>query len=225
MSEPALLLHEVTAYHASRGVAAGMSRAKGMNVEKYLLAACIVSLVMPLVACASGSDLRGITTTARTSTEQAQSGARTFQTFKSPVMPVDQLLIDPRACVAVVEPVERGSVYGVTVEQRSDFGVYVEDVQYDGDWPFTPVTVRVLEPLRGELPETIVVWEERGSILGLTVDSSDPYLEPGQRGLLIFASVEDRWFPILFAEVDVSGGIPALGTTVEELLQVVAHPS
>jgi hypothetical protein len=154
----------------------------------------------------------------------AQSGGRTFQTFKSPIMPVDQLLMDPRACVAVVEPVERGVVYGVTVEQRSDFGVYVEDVEYDGNWPFTPVTVRVLEPLRGELPETIVVWEERGTILGLTVDSSDPYLEPGQRGLLIFASVEDRWFPIVFAEVDVDGAIPALDTTVEELRNVLARP-
>lgn len=155
----------------------------------------------------------------------AHSGGITFQTFKSPTMPVDQLLIDPRACVAVVEPVERGAVYGVTVEQRGDFGVYVEDVEYVGEWPFTPVTVRVLEPLRGEVPETIVVWEERGSVPGLTVDSSDPYLEPGQRGLLIFASVQDRWFPILLAEVDVNGGIPALGTTVEELRQVFGHPS
>jgi hypothetical protein len=159
------------------------------------------------------------------SSRWAHSGGITFQTFKSPTMPVDQLLIDPRACVAVVEPVERGAVYGVGVEQRSDFGVYVEDVEYDGDWPFTPVTVRVLESLRGEIPETIVVWEERGSIPGLTVDSSGPYLEPGQRGLLIFASVEDRWFPIVFAEVDVDGGIPALDTTVEELRQVLGHPS
>ena len=153
------------------------------------------------------------------------SGATTFQTFKSPIMPVDQLLSDPRACVAVVEPVERGAVLGVTAEQRGDFGVYLEDVEYLGEWPFTPVTVRVLESLRGEIPETIVVWEERGSIPGLSVDSSDPYLEPGQRGLLIFASVEDKWFPILFAEVDLNGEIPALDTTVEELRQALEHPS
>jgi hypothetical protein len=153
------------------------------------------------------------------------SGGTTFQRFKSPTMPVDQLLSDPRACVALVEPLERGAVLGVTAEQRGDFGVYVEDVEYVGEWPFTPVTVRVLEPLRGEVPETIVVWEERGSVPGLTVDSSDPYLEPGQRGLLIFASVQDRWFPILLAEVDGNGGIPALGTTVEELRQVLGHPS
>jgi len=49
-------------------------------------------------------------------------------------------------------------------------------------------------------------------------------VEPGQRGLLIFASVQDRWFPILLAEVDVNGGIPALGTTVEELREVLGHP-
>jgi hypothetical protein len=153
------------------------------------------------------------------------SGGATFRTFKSPTMPVDQLLMDPRACVAVVQPVERGAVYGVTVEQRSDFGVYVEDDEYDGDWPFTPVTLRVLEPLSGELPETIVVWEERGTILGLSVDSSDPYLEPGQRGLLILASVQGRWFPILFAEVDVDGEIPALNTSVDELRQLLGHPS
>lgn len=44
-----------------------------MNAEKFLLAACVVCLIMPLVACASGPDLRAITTTASTCTEQAQS--------------------------------------------------------------------------------------------------------------------------------------------------------
>jgi hypothetical protein len=50
-----------------------MSRAKRMNVERYLITACVVCLIMPLAACTSGSDLRAITTTARSSTEQAQS--------------------------------------------------------------------------------------------------------------------------------------------------------
>ncbi|HEM62640.1 MAG TPA: hypothetical protein ENO24_10150 [Chloroflexi bacterium] len=44
-----------------------------MNAEKYLLAASVVCLLMPLGACTSGADLRAITITARTSTEQAQS--------------------------------------------------------------------------------------------------------------------------------------------------------
>jgi hypothetical protein len=44
-----------------------------MNVERYLLSACIVSLLMPLVACASGSDLRATTTRAITSTLDAES--------------------------------------------------------------------------------------------------------------------------------------------------------
>jgi hypothetical protein len=42
---------------------------------------------------------------------------------------------------------------------------------------------------------------------------------------LIFASVEDRWFPVVFAEVDVNGGIPALYTTLEELRQVLGRRS
>jgi hypothetical protein len=50
-----------------------MSGGKRMNVERYLLAACVFSLLMPVVACTSGADLRAITITARTSTEQAQS--------------------------------------------------------------------------------------------------------------------------------------------------------
>ena len=44
-----------------------------MNVQKIRLAACIVSLLMPLVACGSGSDLRRITTRAIRSTLAAES--------------------------------------------------------------------------------------------------------------------------------------------------------
>jgi len=44
-----------------------------MNVEKYLLAACVVCLPMPLIACTSGPDLRAITTRAITSTLAAES--------------------------------------------------------------------------------------------------------------------------------------------------------
>jgi hypothetical protein len=36
--------------------------------------------------------------------------------------------------------------------------------------------------------------------------------------------VEDRRFPIVFAELDVDVAIPALDTTVEELREVLAHP-
>ena len=44
-----------------------------MKMQRYLVAACIVSLLMPLVACASGSDLRATTTRAITSTSDAES--------------------------------------------------------------------------------------------------------------------------------------------------------
>jgi hypothetical protein len=151
-------------------------------------------------------------------------GGMAFQTFKSPIVPAEKLLVDHRAFVAVVEPLERGPVYEVAPEELRDFGVDIEDAERAGGWPFTPVTVRVLEPLRGDVPETIVVWEERGTIPGLRVDSSDPYLELGRRGLLIFTSVQDRWFPILFAEVDANGEIPALNTSVEELRQLLGRP-
>ncbi|NIN66871.1 MAG: hypothetical protein GTO63_19695 [Anaerolineae bacterium] len=134
-------------------------------------------------------------------------------------MPIDELMSDPRAFVAVVEPVERGPIYAVAPEEWSAFGVS-DDVHYEGDWPFTPVTVEVAEALKGEIPSTIVVWEERGAVAGFAVDSSDPYLRLGEKGLLIFAKYEDRWFPIVFAPIDDVGRIPSLHTTLEELHQL-----
>lgn len=44
-----------------------------MNVRKYLITGCIVFLIMPLVACAKGSDLREVTTKARVATSEARS--------------------------------------------------------------------------------------------------------------------------------------------------------
>jgi hypothetical protein len=44
-----------------------------MNVEKCLITACIVSLMMPLAACTGGSELRAITARAITSTLDAES--------------------------------------------------------------------------------------------------------------------------------------------------------
>ncbi|HUV73489.1 MAG TPA: hypothetical protein VMW79_04205 [Anaerolineae bacterium] len=44
-----------------------------MKMQRYLVAACIVSLLMPLAACASGADLRATTTRAITSTLAAES--------------------------------------------------------------------------------------------------------------------------------------------------------
>lgn len=138
-----------------------------------------------------------------------------FYTYKY-IMPIDQLMRDPRAFAAVVEPLERGPIYAVPVEQRSVFGV-TDDVDYKGNWLFTPVTVRVVEALKGDLPPTIVVWEERGALPGFAVDSSDPYLRRGEKGLLVFARYENGWFPIAFAPIDDVGRIPSLDTTVEEL--------
>lgn len=44
-----------------------------MNVRKYLIAGCIVFLIMPLVACSKGSNLREVTAKARIATSEAQS--------------------------------------------------------------------------------------------------------------------------------------------------------
>ena len=44
-----------------------------MNVGKYLITGCIVFLMMPLVACSKGSNLREVTTKARIATSEAQS--------------------------------------------------------------------------------------------------------------------------------------------------------
>jgi len=44
-----------------------------MNVGKYLITACIASLMMPLAACSTGLDLRATTTKARIATMEAQS--------------------------------------------------------------------------------------------------------------------------------------------------------
>lgn len=140
-----------------------------------------------------------------------------FYTHKY-IMPIDELMRDTRAFVAVVEPLERGPVYAVPPEQWSAFGVS-DDVHHEGNWLFTAVTVRVVEALKGELPSTIVLLEERGELAGFAVDSSDSYLRLGEKGLLIFAKYDNTWFPIVFALIDDVGRIPALDTTLEELRQ------
>jgi hypothetical protein len=44
-----------------------------MNVQRHLMIACVVLLMLPTAACASGADLRAVTTTAVTSTLDAES--------------------------------------------------------------------------------------------------------------------------------------------------------
>jgi hypothetical protein len=44
-----------------------------MNAGRYLISACVVLLMLPTAACASGADLRAVTTTAVTSTLDAES--------------------------------------------------------------------------------------------------------------------------------------------------------
>lgn len=44
-----------------------------MNVRKYLIIGCILFLIMPLVACSKGSNLREVTIKARIATSEAQS--------------------------------------------------------------------------------------------------------------------------------------------------------
>jgi hypothetical protein len=143
-----------------------------------------------------------------------------FYTHKGPIMPVDELVKDPRSFVAIVEPLERGVIYTVPLEQRSEFGVDVGDEDCQGNWAFTPANVRIAESLKGQLPPAIVVWEERGRVPGCIVDSSEPYLRPGEKGLLIFGKHLDGWFPILFAAIDDDGRIPSLDTTIEEVREL-----
>ena len=46
---------------------------QGMNVRKYLITGCIVFLIMPLVTCSKGPNLREVTTKAHIATSEARS--------------------------------------------------------------------------------------------------------------------------------------------------------
>lgn len=131
------------------------------------------------------------------------------------VAPLDQLILLDDVAIAIVEPLSREAIQIISPDERAEYGISVEGI-YQGEWPLTPVTVRVIETLKGDLPTIIHVWENRGGLPNLEVDSNDPFLSPGERGLLLMSVHTARIRPIIFAPMAEGGYMPFLEMTLDE---------
>ncbi len=91
-------------------------------------------------------------------------------------------------------------------------------------YPLTAVTVETIEILKGSLPHTFTVWENRGVVDGLQIDSADPYLAPETQGLLIAGHPNgDRLTPLVYCPVDEDGYLadPYLDMPLDELRAMI----
>lgn len=132
------------------------------------------------------------------------------------LLPLEDIIAHEKVLIAIVVPVERKSVVVVSdvtliavrslEEQRARI-LDSSPVEY----PFTPVEVEVAEVLKGDIPEKLEVWEERGEVAGFNVDSDDPHLPVGIRGLLIAGRHDNGVIaPLIFAPIQDDGYMPDL---------------
>lgn len=145
--------------------------------------------------------------------DELAKGVSIFQTID--LAPLDQLVTSDDVAIAVIEPLSRETIQIISPDERPEFNIPV-DQPYQGEWPVTPVRVRVIETLKGDLPTIILVWEKRGTLANIEVDSSDPFLSPGERGLLLMSVDTGRIQPLIFAPVIEGGYMPRLEMTLDE---------
>jgi hypothetical protein len=138
--------------------------------------------------------------------------------------PLDQLIVSDDVAIAVVEPLRRGAIQIIPPGEQPEFGLAVGEV-YQGAWPLTPVTVSVIETLKGDLPGIVTVWENRGTVGTIEVDSNDPFLSPGARGLLLMSVHTERVRPIIFAPIDEDGYMPRLEMTLDQFRALLEERS
>lgn len=129
--------------------------------------------------------------------------------------PLDQLLVSDDVAIAVVEPLAREATQIIPPGEQSEFGLAVGEV-YQGGWPLTPVTVKAIETLKGDLPGIVTVWENRGIVGNIEVDSNVPFLSPGGRGLLLMSVHTEHFRPIIFAPIAEGGYMPRLEMTLDQ---------
>ena len=145
--------------------------------------------------------------------DEVAKGVTIFQTIN--LAPLDQLVSFDDVAIEVVEPLSRETIQTISPDERPEFNIPV-DQPYQGEWPVTPVRVRVIETLKGDLPTIIVVWEKRGTLANIEVDSSDPFLSPSERGLLLMSVDTGRIQPLIFAPIVEGGYMPRLEMTLDE---------
>jgi len=146
-------------------------------------------------------------------------GARRHQLL----LPLKDLVAHDEALVAIVEPTERKEVVVVSMEvlssmratERESVEGFVADL---GGYPFTPVEVKTVEVLKGNLPERFELWEERGEVAGFEVESDDPFLSSGVKGLLIAGRYDNGVIaPLIFAPIQDDGYMPDLQMSLDDL--------
>ncbi len=145
--------------------------------------------------------------------DELAKGVSIFRTIN--LAPLDQLVSFDDVAIAVVEPLSRETIQTISPDERPEFGISVDEL-YQGEWPVTPVRVRVIETLKGDRPTIILVWENRGTLGDIEVDSSDPFLSPGERGLLLMFVHTGRIQPLIFAPIIEGGYMPRLEMTLDE---------
>lgn len=173
---------------------------------------------------AKGLEVPARSTSAVQSTAPPQvTGARRHQLL----LPLEDLVAHNKALVAVVEPIERKKVVVVSVEVLSSMKAVERAIvegfiaDFDG-YPFTPIEVKAVEVLKGNLPERFELWEERGEIAGFKVESDDPFLSPGVRGLLVAGSYDNGVIaPLIFAPIQNDGYMPDLQMSLDDFRKML----
>jgi hypothetical protein len=173
---------------------------------------------------AKGIEVPAISTSAVQFTAPPKvAGARRHQLL----LPLEDLIAHNKALVAVVEPTERKKVVVVSVEVLSSMkAIERESVEgiiadYDG-YPFTPIEVKAVEVLKGNIPEEFELWEERGEMAGFKVESDDPFLSPGVRGLLVAGSYDNGVIaPLIFAPIQDDGYVPDLQMSLDDFRKML----
>ena len=152
--------------------------------------------------------------------------------------PIDELLANKHVIVAVITPQSRkDSAVAVSVSDWRSIMLGDKIVQEEREreldriimkkglkYPFTLVEANVDEVLKGNISGSVIqIWEQRGEWRGFQVDSSDPILPPGVRGVLIAGKYHNgAIFPLVFAPIEENEFVPTLDMTLNQLRALIA---
>ncbi len=139
------------------------------------------------------------------------------------LQPLDFLVKHESVLIAVVEPVRRRDAVALSGHDLATMKHFQEQrTSRLSEYPFTPVEVNVEESLKGDLTGKLVVWEERGDIRGLHVESDDPYLSVGARGLLLAGRHDNgAVVPLIFAPIDDSNYMASLDMSLDDFKEMI----
>lgn len=192
------------------------------KVSFSLLASSVVLAVMlgTIVTLVKGMELRVESTPAVQSTTSLEViHVRRHQLL----LPLEDLVANEKAIIAIVEPIERKKVVVVAKEELGSMKAIEKERMKDiDDYPFTPIDVKAVEILKGNLPEEFELWEERGEIVGFKVESDDPFLSPGVRGLLVAGRYDNGVIaPLIFTPIQDDGYMPDLEMSLDDFRKML----